>query len=155
MVYEPLWTLIPSNKAILPVLWELFPEQAYLLESAFELTESIGRGGYVQKPIVGRCGANIRLLDEKHEVIEETSGQFDSTNQIFQQLFLLPSVAGRNVQVCTFSAGGTYAGACVRIDTSAVISSDSDIVALRHVSDAAHLDPGWPGHDLVEQGYQI
>lgn len=155
MVYEPLWTLIPSNKAILPVLWELFPEQAYLLESAFELTESIRAGGYVQKPIVGRCGLNIRLFDENHDVIEATSGRFDSPHQIYQQLCLLPNVAGRNVQVCTFSAGGTYAGACVRIDASAVIGADSDVVALRHVSDAEHLDPGWPGHDLAEAGYQI
>jgi glutathionylspermidine amidase/synthetase len=35
MVYEPLWTLIPSNKAILPVLWELFPDYPYLLNSAY------------------------------------------------------------------------------------------------------------------------
>ena len=26
MVYEPFWTLIPSNKAILPILWHMFPE---------------------------------------------------------------------------------------------------------------------------------
>jgi glutathionylspermidine amidase/synthetase len=155
MVYEPLWTLIPSNKAILPVLSELFPDHAYLLDTAFELTGRIREGGYVQKPIVGRCGANIRLIDENHQIIEETSGRFDSPNQIYQQLWRLPNVAERNVQVCTFSAGGTYAGACVRIDRSAVISADSDIVALRQVDDIEHLDPDWPGHEIGEQGYQI
>jgi glutathionylspermidine synthase len=25
LVFEPLWTVIPGNKAILPVLWSLFP----------------------------------------------------------------------------------------------------------------------------------
>ena len=35
MVFEPLWTLIPSNKAILPILWSLFPNHKYLLNYYF------------------------------------------------------------------------------------------------------------------------
>lgn len=140
MVFEPLWTLIPSNKAILPVLWSLFTNQHYLLNSDFELTEAIRAGGYVQKPIVGRCGANILLFDENHGLIEETDGAFDQRNLMFQELFPLPLVDGNRVQLCTFTAGGTYAGACVRIDPSIVIRSSSDIVALRAVDDATFLD---------------
>ncbi|TNF33642.1 MAG: CHAP domain-containing protein, partial [Gammaproteobacteria bacterium] len=41
LVFEPFWTLIPSNKAILPILWQLFPDHPYLLEAAFELNESL------------------------------------------------------------------------------------------------------------------
>ena len=41
LVYEPLWTAIPSNKAILPVLWSLFPNHRYLLEAGFELTPEL------------------------------------------------------------------------------------------------------------------
>lgn len=40
LVYEPLWTAIPSNKAILPVLWALFPNHRYLLEASFELSNT-------------------------------------------------------------------------------------------------------------------
>ncbi|MGE0621937.1 MAG: bifunctional glutathionylspermidine amidase/synthase [Pseudomonadales bacterium] len=151
MVFEPLWTLIPSNKAILPIIWQLFANQRYLLKAAFELTDEIRAGGYVQKPIVGRCGANISLFDADDRVIEETAGDFESRYQVFQELFPLPVVEGDYVQLCTFSAGGTYAGSCVRIDPSIVITTDSDIVALRVVSDKEFLED----FASSEVGYQI
>ena len=140
MVFEPLWTLLPSNKAILPILWKLFANQRYLLNSAFELTDDIRANGYVQKPIVGRCGANISLFDADNSLIAETAGGFESPNQVYQELFPLPMVAGNRVQLCTFTAGGTYAGTCVRIDPSIVIMAESDIVALRVVDDKTFLE---------------
>ena len=140
MVFEPLWTLIPSNKAILPILWQLFANQRYLLNSAYELSDDIRVNGYVQKPIVGRCGANISLFDGDDRLIEETPGRFDSPNQVFQELFPLPVIDGECVQVCTFSAAGTYAGSCVRIDPSRVITTNSDVVALRVLPDREYIE---------------
>ena len=140
MVFEPLWTLIPSNKAILPILWKLFTNQRYLLKTGYELTDDIRKRGYAQKPIVGRWGSNISLVDENDEVLEATSGRFERGNQIYQELFPLPVLEGNNVQICTFTAGRTYAGSCVRIDPSLIISKDSDIVALRVVHDREYLE---------------
>jgi glutathionylspermidine amidase/synthetase len=140
MVFEPLWTLIPSNKAILPIVWQLFANQRYLLNAAYELTEEIRASGYAQKPIVGRCGANISLFDAHDKLMEETPGRFDSPYQIFQELFPLPVISGDCVQISTFSAAATYAGSCVRVDPSLVITSESDIVALRVVSDKDFLE---------------
>lgn len=151
MVFEPLWTLIPSNKAILPIIWQLFANQRYLLKAAYELTDEIRANGYVQKPIVGRCGANISLFDASDRVLEETAGHFESRYQVFQELFPLPLIEGDFVQLCTFTAGGTYAGSCVRIDPSMVITADSDIVTLRVVSDREFLDD----FASSESGYQI
>jgi glutathionylspermidine amidase/synthetase len=62
MVYEPLWTLIPSNKAILAVLWSLFPEYPYLLNTSYTLTDELRHMGYVAKPIVGRGEANVSIF---------------------------------------------------------------------------------------------
>ncbi|GAB4367254.1 MAG: bifunctional glutathionylspermidine amidase/synthase [Kiloniellaceae bacterium] len=137
MVFEPLWTLIPSNKAILPILWMLYPEHPYLLDSAFELTGKLAAGGYVSKPIVGRCGQNIAIYDRHNALVTETEGKFGSRDQIYQQLFALPQIGGLNVQLCSFSVGGTFAGACVRVDTSKIITTGSDILPLRVVADGA------------------
>lgn len=142
MVYEPLWTLIPSNKAILPVLWTLFPNHAYLLGSSFELHDGLREKGYVSKPIVGRCGANIRIVDRGEALLEETSGSFDDRRQIHQEFFPLPLIGGTNVQVSTFTAAGSYAGSCVRVDPSRVISGTSDNMPLRIVSDREALASG-------------
>ncbi len=152
MVFEPLWTLIPSNKAILPVLWELFGDQDYLLNTAYELSDEIRARGYVQKPIVGRCGDNISLYDAQDRLIAETGGRFDSPHQVFQELCPLPVVNGQRVQLCSFSAGGTYAGACVRVDPSPVIKSASDVVALRMVPDEYFLSTGQQGRGVAPEG---
>ncbi|MEQ9519288.1 MAG: bifunctional glutathionylspermidine amidase/synthase [Parvibaculum sp.] len=139
MVFEPLWTLIPSNKAILPVLWEMMPNHPYLLEASFELTDTLRENGYVAKPIVGRCGHNIKLVSAQDKVLAETGGAFDDRDMIYQALFKLPKHEGLNVQVCTFSVDGYDAGACVRCDPSLVIQSESDLLPLRVVPDEVLL----------------
>ncbi len=139
MVYEPLWTLIPSNKAILPILWQLFPNHHYLLNASYELGTELRRSGYVVKPIVGRCGNNIRIIDRDARLIEASEGQFEHHDQMYQELFRLPVIDGRHVQVCTFSAGGAYAGSCVRLESNLIVNENSDLIALRVVDDAEIL----------------
>ncbi|MBK8974239.1 MAG: bifunctional glutathionylspermidine amidase/synthase [Hahellaceae bacterium] len=135
MVFEPLWTLITSNKAMLPILWLLFPKHPYLLDSRYQLTDELRASGYVTKPIAGRAGANISLFDQDNALMKETHGRFEQQNQIYQALFRLPDIDGDNVQVCTFSVDGSYAGACARVDSSLVITTQSDLLALRIVGD--------------------
>ncbi|MGB0670815.1 MAG: glutathionylspermidine synthase family protein, partial [Rhodospirillales bacterium] len=135
MVFEPLWTLIPSNKAILPILWMLYPHHPYLLDSRFELTDELKAKGYVAKPIVGRCGHNIQLVDGDDNLIQETAGRFDDRDTIYQELFPLPVFDDLYVQVCTFTAGGSYGGTALRVDPSPIITSKSDLLALRIVAD--------------------
>lgn len=137
MVFEPLWTLIPSNKAILPILWALYPDHPYLLDTQFELTDELAAAGHVAKPIVGRCGQNIAIYDRNSALVTSTTGRFAERDMIYQQLFPLPKIGGMNVQLCSFSVGGTFSGACVRVDPSAIITTKSDILPLRVVPDAA------------------
>ena len=56
---EPIWKMIWSNKAILPILWDLSPRHPNLLWAS-----ASGPTGdsYVQKPILAREGANVRLV---------------------------------------------------------------------------------------------
>ena len=57
---EPLWKTLLSNKALLAVLWELYPGHPNLLPAYLDqpglLTE------YVRKPRLGREGANISIV---------------------------------------------------------------------------------------------
>jgi len=135
MVYEPLWTLIPSNKAILPILSSLFPTHPYILRSTYALTDELVSLGYVSKPIVGRGGSNISIFGSNERLLTETQGAFDNRDQIYQELFRLPVVGGYNAQISTFSAAGKYAGAGIRVDKSLVINMESDNIALRIVDD--------------------
>lgn len=134
-VFEPLWTLIPSNKAILPVLWQLFPDNQYLLDTDFTITPRLTESGYAVKPIAGRCGSNIGLVDHQEKVLDETLGKFSHRENIYQELWCLPKVANRYIQVCTFTVGGHYGGCCLRSDPTLVIKKESDIEPLIVVED--------------------
>lgn len=135
LVFEPLWTVIPSNKAISPVLWSLFPNHRYLLESTFELNEHLINNGYAVKPIAGRCGSNIELINGKEQILDRTNGRFAKQENIYQQLCCLPKVANKYLQICTFTVGGHYGGACLRSDASLVIKGESDMEVLRVLND--------------------
>ncbi|MBP9722185.1 MAG: bifunctional glutathionylspermidine amidase/synthase [Gammaproteobacteria bacterium] len=136
IVYEPLWTLIPSNKAILPILWEIYPNHRYLLNSQFNLNEELIQSGYVTKPIAGRCGWNINIFDKNSTLINQTDGRFHKQEQIYQELFPLANIDNKyNVQISTFTVAGSYAGSCARVDKTLVVTTDSEIYPLRIVDD--------------------
>lgn len=139
LVFEPLWTVIPGNKAILPVLWSLFPNHPYLLDTDFEVTEHLAKTGYAAKPISGRCGSNIDLVSHHNEVLDKSSGKFTDRKTIYQELWCLPKVDGKYLQVCTFTVGGNYGGACLRGDDSLVIKKESDIEPLIVLKDSEFL----------------
>lgn len=88
-VVEPFWKLIPSNKALLPVLWELFPDHPYLLRTSFSLTEELAGGKYVSKPISGRLGENVSIHEADH-VVEGKEGHYSASPNIYQEFFSLP-----------------------------------------------------------------
>lgn len=69
---EPLWKTLLSNKALLAVLWELYPDHPNLLPAYLDepgmLTE------YVRKPRLGREGANISIAPHPREVSRSPGG---------------------------------------------------------------------------------
>ncbi|KFA58038.1 bifunctional glutathionylspermidine amidase/glutathionylspermidine synthase [Gilliamella sp. wkB18] len=138
-VFEPLWTVIPSNKAILPVLWSLFPNHRYLLESTFELNENLIKKGYAIKPIAGRRGSDIQLVSSKEQILDKTVGRFAKQENIYQELWCLPKVDDCYLQICTFTVGGHYGGSCLRSDHSLVIKGESDMQPLRVLTDEEFL----------------
>ncbi|KNC91344.1 bifunctional glutathionylspermidine amidase/synthase [Trabulsiella odontotermitis] len=139
LVFEPLWTVIPGNKAILPVLWSLFPGHRYLLDTDFTVTDELAKTGYAVKPISGRCGSNIDLVSHDDQLLDQSSGKFADRKNIYQQLWCLPKVEGKYIQVCTFTVGGSYGGTCLRGDESLVIKKESDIEPLIVLKDKDFL----------------
>jgi len=80
---EPSWKMILSNKALLPVLWELFPEHPLLLESYFDHPGNMSN--YVKKPLLSREGANISFV-YGNEIIYETPGEYGEEGFVYQAM---------------------------------------------------------------------
>ena len=58
---EPAWKMVLSNKGILPILWEMYPNHQYLLPAYFEDEQPARLIEYCRKPIFGREGKNVSL----------------------------------------------------------------------------------------------
>ena len=79
---EPIWKMLLSNKGILPILWQLYPNHELLLESHFDSPRSMKN--YVRKPLMSREGANITLVRDNATVVS-TPGPYNG-RQIYQAL---------------------------------------------------------------------
>ena len=84
---EPIWKTILSNKGILPILWELYPNHELLLEAHFLNAQSGWQppAGWVRKPMHSREGSNILMVTPEGAKIE-TPGPYDNRMQIDQRL---------------------------------------------------------------------
>lgn len=109
-VIEPAWKMILSSKAILPVLWKLFPEHPNLLPAYFS-PEKLGED-YVRKPIRGREGANVLLRMEGQEI--ETAGEYGQGGYVYQQVCLPPNMGGHYPVIGSWIARDEAAGIGIR-----------------------------------------
>jgi glutathionylspermidine synthase len=122
---EPSWKMLLSNKGLLPILWELFPEHPNLLP-AFELPEALS-GRYVRKPKLSREGSNVAWV-EGGVVIEETSGDYGEEGYICQALASLPDFGGHRPVFGVWVIDHEAAGLGIREDTRRITSNLSRFV---------------------------
>jgi glutathionylspermidine synthase len=116
---EPPWKMVLSNKAILALLWELFPGHPNLLPAAFE-REAIA-GACVEKPVHGREGEGVRLLAAG----ETGSG---GEGRIYQAAAPLPVFDGRHALIGSWVVAGKAAGIGIREDESPITGNSSRFV---------------------------
>jgi glutathionylspermidine synthase len=129
-VIEPLWKVITSNKAILPVLWYLYPNHSNLLRSEYILSNDLKQVAFVKKPIVGRAGHNVTLYDVNGEsVIDETKGKFIDRNCIYQELFPLTKFDGYYPIIGSWMVSDSFAGFGIREDKKLITDADSPVTA--------------------------
>jgi glutathionylspermidine synthase len=121
--FEPPWKMLLSNKAILPVLWELFPDSPYLLRTEFEPFDS----SYVRKPITGREGANIAVVENGQTVLE-TKGPYGELPSVYQQWNPLPEFAGRHPVIGSWLVNGYACGIGIREDAGRITQNTSQFV---------------------------
>ncbi|ERT14557.1 glutathionylspermidine synthase family protein [Photorhabdus temperata] len=86
---EPAWKSIISNKALLPMLWKMFPNHPNLLPAYFADDNHPAMDSYVIKPLFSREGANIRIIENGKE-IASADGPYGKEGMIIQQFHTLP-----------------------------------------------------------------
>ncbi|MCU0326113.1 MAG: glutathionylspermidine synthase family protein [Spirosomaceae bacterium] len=82
VVLNPAYTLIFQSKAILKILWDLFPNHPLLLETQDK--PLIGKKS-VEKVLFGREGANVRILESDGSVLSEADGDYEEYPKVYQE----------------------------------------------------------------------
>lgn len=122
-VIEPAWKSILSNKAILPVLWELNPDHPNLLPAYF--TDRFG-DNYVRKPLYSREGESIVIVKNGNSI--EKPGTYGSEGYIYQQYSPLPEFSGNFPSVGSWIVNGKAAGLGIREDRNEITSNTSRFI---------------------------
>lgn len=115
---EPLWKLIWSSKAFLPILYQLFPDSPYLLPAYFEGRVPTGAlpNGYAKKPVQSREGSNVCLVDARGKTLADTAGPYGAEGYILQELHTLPKIAkGQYLVLGVWIIDGEPAGLGCRV----------------------------------------
>jgi glutathionylspermidine synthase len=119
---EPPWKMLLSNKAILAVLWELFPRSPYLLRAEWQPWER----SYVRKPTLGREGANVTVFLDGRPALE-TDGPYQGP-YVFQDYCPLPSFDGNYAVLGSWMVNGYACGVGVREDEQPITQNTSRFV---------------------------
>lgn len=124
---EPLWKMLLSNKAILAILWEMYPGHPNLLPAFLDqpglLTE------YVRKPKLGREGANIQIVDTEHA--QETAGMYGGEGYVYQLFAPLPEFGGMRPALGAWIVGDQAAGLGIRETTGLITDNGAAFVPHR------------------------
>ena len=82
IILNPAYTLLFQSKGMLKILYDLYPDSPYLLQTSDKPLEGVA---YVEKKMFGREGANTKIIDASGNVIEEKDGAYDSHKSIYQE----------------------------------------------------------------------
>ena len=123
-VIEPAWKMLLSNKAILPVLWEMFPGHPNLLAASFEA----GRfaSDYVKKPIYSREGANVSIAAAGGAI--ESPGDYGEEGFIWQAYHPIARFGQHHAVIGSWIVGEEPAGIGIREDASPITRNTSRFV---------------------------
>lgn len=108
---EPPWKMLLSNKAMLPILWELFGGHPNLLPAYFK---PLNLSEYVKKPFYSREGANITIKTFGDLNNQDTPGVYGQEGFIYQAYAPLPSHDGNYPVIGSWVIDGESAGIGIR-----------------------------------------
>jgi glutathionylspermidine synthase len=123
---EPIWKMLLSNKGILPILWDTFPEHENLLP-AYRDPSKFGNSRYVEKPMLGREGANITIR-EGSKIISSSPGDYGNGVFIYQGFGDGAEFDGARPNLGVWMVNDEACGMGVREDNKLIVGNASRFV---------------------------
>ena len=124
---EPLWKMLLSNKALLAVLWELYPGHPNLLPAYLDGPRDLP--AYIRKPLLGREGAGMTVVSPSGTV--RTPGDYGAEGHVYQAFDPLPDFGGVRPVLGAWLVGDEAAGLGIRETTGLITDDTSSFVPHR------------------------
>jgi glutathionylspermidine synthase len=123
---EPPWKAILSNKAMLPLLWEMFRGHPNLLPAFFDDDPEAAQLGnsFVRKPIYSREGANVALVSGGVTLAAQ-EGPYGAEGYIRQALAPLPEFSGQYPVLGSWLVDHAPCGLSIREDENPITGNGS------------------------------
>jgi glutathionylspermidine synthase len=123
---EPPWKALLSNKGILPLLWEMFPDHPNLLPAFFDDDPNAAHLGtsFVRKPLFSREGANVALVSDGMTVMEQ-QGPYGAEGFVRQALAPLPNFSGQHPVIGSWLIDHAPCGLSIREDENPITGNTS------------------------------
>lgn len=122
---EPAWKLLAGSKALLAMMWKLYPEHPNLLPAFVNKPDSMQE--YVAKPVFGWEGAGIRVVSKVGQ-FENAAAHTQGQREIYQQYTPLPKFNNKHVVLGTWVINGHAAGLGIRQSTSPITDTGAQFV---------------------------
>ncbi|MBC3919632.1 glutathionylspermidine synthase family protein [Undibacterium sp. CY18W] len=127
-IIEPAWKMVLSNKAILPILWELFPNHPNLLPASFDAWRI--SGNHVKKPLYSREGENISIYADGQ--VLHTDGDYGAEGYIYQAYAPQPrfddGITPAYTSIGAWIVGDEPAGIGIREDETLITKNTSRFI---------------------------
>ncbi|MGW3092705.1 glutathionylspermidine synthase family protein [Streptomyces sp. NPDC001102] len=114
---EPAWKMLLSNKALLAILWELYPDHPNLLAAHLDGPGELTATGWVAKPLLGREGAGVTVHEPGSDPVPREEPC------CYQELAPLPAFDGHHVVLGAWVVEDESAGLGLR-ESSGLITDE-------------------------------
>ncbi len=122
---EPIWKMMWSNKALLAILWELNPGHELLLPAYLGGPRDLR--SYVRKPLLGREGAGIAVVQDGKAIAGSLDGD-NAQGYVYQALAPMAQAAGKTAVFGSWVIDGEPAGMGIRESVGPVTNNTSSFV---------------------------
>jgi glutathionylspermidine synthase len=102
VILNPAYTLLFQSKGMMKILYDLFPDSPYLLETRPQILHGKKQ---VAKKMFGREGANTVIYDAAGKILREVPGEYDRYRTVYQEFAEYP----KDSQDRSYQAGVFFA----------------------------------------------
>jgi glutathionylspermidine synthase len=129
VVINPACSMLLQSKGLLKIAHQMHPNHPNFLKTTNKAAD-FPDNRYVEKPVFGRVGDNVRIFTGKNKPEQENDGDYGHLPKVYQELATLEYDGEEYYyQPSIYWVGGDAAGICVRRQEDLIIDDDAEFIA--------------------------